>query len=57
MFHLCDRGHNGGITGIQINNSDFAVTSSYDATVRLWDVRTSGPLAVIDVNDASQINE
>eukprot|EP00090_Calanus_glacialis_P021498 TRINITY_DN33157_c0_g1_i1.p1 TRINITY_DN33157_c0_g1~~TRINITY_DN33157_c0_g1_i1.p1 ORF type:complete len:162 (-),score=14.78 TRINITY_DN33157_c0_g1_i1:98-538(-) len=30
-------GHNGGVTGVQLQ-MNLAATSSYDATVRLWDV-------------------
>ena len=32
-------GHNGGVTGIQLNGNMVA-SSSYDGTVRLWNVGT-----------------
>jgi len=36
MIHNME-GHNGGVTGVQLQ-MNLAATSSYDATVRLWDV-------------------
>ena len=32
-------GHNGGVTGIQLNGS-IAASASYDGTIRLWDIGT-----------------
>jgi len=36
MVHSME-GHNGGVTGVQLQ-MNLAATSSYDATVRLWDI-------------------
>ncbi len=34
-------GHSGGITGLRLNAAGMVASSSYDATVRLWNARTA----------------
>ena len=44
-------GHNGGVTGIQIQ-LNLAATSSYDSTVRLWDCERGECLLVLHNPDS-----
>lgn len=38
-------GHNGGVTGIQLNGS-IAASASYDGTIRLWNVLEGSCISV-----------
>ena len=44
-------GHNGGVTGVQIQ-LNITASSSYDSTVRLWDVDQGQCLLVLGNSDS-----